>query len=251
MPDDSLLIQLSAFADGELDEQARREAELRLASDPELKRQLEVFKRLDRAASAVPVPQLARTGSASPVLAGAQQPAGLWGNIAERTVKVTDADLRTWRRLETAAQAAPELDASKYQSVWQAIAQRIAAEAPAVPERRFEAVWQGVQAGMQASRTKEASARVVRVDFAASRRRWRLTLAACAAVAAMVFGAFMLSVQPHAEDTLAMEIPEAAEDDDYQVHVKYVAGQDEPIVCFLPKTAENQPQPKGWRWLPY
>jgi hypothetical protein len=67
----------------------------------------------------------------------------------------------------------------------------------------------------------------------------------------MVFGAFMLSVEPRGEDSLAMEIPEAADGDDYQVHVKYVAGQREPIVCFLPKAAAPKPQTKGWRWLPY
>src|SRR5438067_1501170 len=58
MLNDKLLIELSAYADGELGADRARALEEKLRADPALRREVELFKRFDVTAAAIPVPQV-------------------------------------------------------------------------------------------------------------------------------------------------------------------------------------------------
>ncbi|HYF49208.1 MAG TPA: zf-HC2 domain-containing protein [Planctomycetota bacterium] len=106
MADEQLLIQLSAYLDGELPAAERAAFEATLASDPDLRKQLDSFRKLTAEAAALPVPQPAE-----------------WQDLSGRT---TDRDRSIETRLADAARTIPipEVSVERLQRAWQNIARR-------------------------------------------------------------------------------------------------------------------------------
>lgn len=135
--DERLLIQLSAYADGEVDPRTRAELEQQLAQRPEWRAALAHFKQLDVTAAALPVPDLtARFASRllSPVALARDLDAPLPSVLAAQLSRV------------------PELPAQRFDAVWKAIAQRTVA--PSASDR--DAMQASARADGEAAATGDA-----------------------------------------------------------------------------------------------
>jgi len=236
--EDRRAMRLSAIHDGEENDQPEAQG----ADAEKLRR---IWARLDAAAAALPVPELKELAAEE-----------LFAEIAQRTVAVSAADQRAWTRLDqAAAEMTPEVAAETWDKVWAAIARRTLIAVPAVSEERWQGVWQGIQNRIEkskpAARAQAEAGKAVAVDFQRPHRHpWRWIIAAGVA-AALALVVMLPRSDPLPDEGVAMEIPEPL-DDRYQVSVKYVEGQKQPVLCFFLKDEPKaEPKPANWRWLPY
>jgi anti-sigma factor RsiW len=211
--DERLLIELSAYADGELDAAARAALEHDLAARPELRPLLAQFRRLDAAAAALPVPQI---------------DASVGWQMAPVPEQVA-------RRLDQAADAAvPTVPDGKYLQVWEQIAARtVLGGVPQVAGEQWDKIW------------RKVSQRTV---FQGSRRHWwlrRLVLAGASAAAALFFF-YLMWPATEPPGTVTMLMPEVL-DDRYQLQVHYLEGSTNPVVCFYLRSDEpGEEAPAAW-----
>jgi hypothetical protein len=252
-------IELSAFADGELKPATAHAVAGRLDADAASRRALAVYRKLDEAAARLPAPEL--SDAAARVC---------WRKIAEFTTALTAADRRAFARLDQAAAALPVAmpPVEAFERVRESILEQIArsgaevrdaqaavrgAEPPAVSAQQWDQVWQGIRrkAKLDAA-VPAAEARVVRADFSRARSFRGAFLAAASLAAAVLLGAFVFLLPRGGDDQVAvLEVPQAL-DGRYEVHVAYVDGQAEPVVCFFLKddTGAGEKNGQDWRWLP-
>ncbi|MFH0938012.1 MAG: zf-HC2 domain-containing protein [Planctomycetota bacterium] len=229
--DNALLVQLSAYADGELNAVERSAVEQQLAQCPELARNLALYKRLDWAVANIPQSQAVWAGEFSP---------------ADANVALESKYLKA-----IAALPAPMISPEKFDRVWQKIAQRTTATAPIVSAERWQDVWQDIQNQIKKAAFAQAASRpVVAVNFQRSRRHaWRWIIAASAAAVLALIVRFPHST-PSMDKLVALEIPDEPNDASYQVRVKFIKGQREPLVIFyrqeepspVPETTSEEPQ---------
>ena len=106
MAEEQILIQLSAFLDRELPPHERDTIEAALQHDAGLRRQLEILKKLNAGAAALPVPEVAA-----------------WQEVSGRT---TARDHKLERRLNAAAARilVPEVSEERMKTAWQNVARR-------------------------------------------------------------------------------------------------------------------------------
>ncbi|HYG73538.1 MAG TPA: hypothetical protein VEK08_00795 [Planctomycetota bacterium] len=228
-------------------------------------REAAIWRKLDDAAAQLPVPQMSELASRE-----------AWHTIAQQTVALTPAEKHLNERIDTAAMMlpVPMPNDEAFARRWSSVAEQVTAApagvkegidrgVPQVSQQRWNAVWKEI-----AGRTVQAKAaaaphapvhdmpatavkeKVTRIDFARPRRKsWNLM--AAASMAAMLMAAVLLFVSNKEETQVAMEIPEAL-DERYDVHVKYLEGQSEPVVCFFLKdeVANAENHLNEFRWLP-
>ena len=105
MLNDQLLMELSAFADGELDAAATPRLQQKLAARSDLQRELALLKRLDSAAAKLPVPSIPKklSGLCTSITAP---------NLNEKTVE----------RIAQTLSAVPTIPAERFDRVWCAVA---------------------------------------------------------------------------------------------------------------------------------
>lgn len=247
MNDNEREIELSAYADGEVDAVRAQAAAGRLAEDAALRRAVTCYARLDKAAAQLPAPELSGTASVQ-----------VWRTVAQRTTEVTAADRRAWARLEQAAAAlpAPAVGAEAWERVWAEVRPEAAslnaavreAEVPAVSAERWDKVWGGIRARTVDGADLKPQVSSLKPRVVSLRWRW---LAVASLAAAVLFG--LLVYMPHSGEgpQAALEVPEVL-DQSYRVQVKYVEGQASPVVCFYLKddTGLGDRKPENWRWLP-
>lgn len=248
--DDKLLSELSAYADGELDAAGAQALEARL-NDPALQRQIALYKKLDQAVAALPVPEIP-----------AAKAAAAWQQIAPYTVQLSAGERAVFARLDAATRElpVPQLSAAAFEQLWPRIAVRTvssekghaAAPAPAVSQERWDKTWAEIEKKIEShpkmrsvSERQTAQPAALTVDFRAqSRRRWGWV---AASVAAMVTLALLIGNAMQPEETeVAMEMPSVL-DERYQLQVEYVAGQEQPVITFLRTPDQHE---SGWHWLP-
>lgn len=229
--DERLLIQLSAWCDGELDGSARAELEREIAAHPEWLPELARYRRLDAAAAAIAIPE-----------PGAEKFTRLFA-------AATPAEMETWLRDHPFPEAAaielrrvPAVDSGRFSKIWTAIAARMAAPAapnaleaqsaqgvPEVDSEKWNRVWKGIQSNVAArtpAQTQSAPASNV-VRPRASAWRW----VAATGLAAVVAIGVMIHFYPFrsADET---ELPSGS-NDRYEVSIEYDRG--ESVVCYYLK----------------
>ena len=107
MANDDILILLSAYADRELHAADCKAVEARIAACPELRRELDIFGKLDSAVRALPVPSMVNAGVR-------------WRDLDAATAGLASLD----KRLNRVILAAPEISNQRFHSVWTAVAAR-------------------------------------------------------------------------------------------------------------------------------
>ena len=239
--DERLLIQLSAWCDGELDGSARTEFERQIAAHPEWLADIARYRRLDAvaAALAVPVPGAARF---------------------ERLFEaVSPADMEKWLRDHVLPEAiahelqnAPVVDQEQFAKMWAGIAgwtvapvtqggARNSIEAqsgegvPAIGAEKWNRVWNGIQSNVAArSPAKQASAVAAKVVRARA-RAWRW-IAATGLAAVVAIGVTIHFYPLHSSDEA--ELPSGS-NDRYEVSIEYDHG--ESVVCYYLKIDDTLP----------
>lgn len=256
-------MRLSALHDGKADGDGN-------SARPDNPRELKIYTRLDETARSLPVPELSALAARE-----------AWHNIAEQTVNLAPKDRRDFEKLDAAAATlpAPSVDA-RLEQLWESIAERayapdsvalggkrtaLPAEAvPAVSAEKWNAVWQNIQKKSQPAQqpavaVPAASAPAAKrttatpVEFQKNRgmrRRWPIVFSAAAALAVSAL-LFIFTSGDDGPTQSAMQVPEVL-DERYNVQVKYLEGQEEPVVCFFlkenDKLSENDLQ--SFQWLP-
>ncbi len=191
-----------------------------------------------------------------------------WHTIAQRTVNVPAAERRAWKHMDEAAAAlpAPTPPEKALEQAWRNVTERIAETAavrggvPAVKTEQWERVWQGVAektaprrealAAASSENTARNSGKAVAADFRPRQgHAWRWT-AAAGLVAALLLSLWIPWPAPPQNERVVMEIPEVR-DDRYQVQVKYIEGQANPVLCFFLKPDSDESSAGANRyWLP-
>ncbi len=170
MVNDELAIELSAYADGELSPARARELEARLNAEPALRRELELFGRMDREAAAIPVPQIGERLSSPAKLvsdskplnaklksAASEAPAvspqrfdALWKKISAQTVSPSEADRQSMMRSarfdgESSEAALQSSENAKEIAAWRKLDDTAAALAiPQMSDLAAREIWHGV-----------------------------------------------------------------------------------------------------------
>jgi hypothetical protein len=250
-------MRLSALYDGELSSEARDHAQQRSHSQ-EHKHNSRVWAKLDEGIRGLSVPQLDELTSRE-----------AWHTIAEQTINVSAGDRRDFEKFAAAAIAlpVPAVDA-KLDRLWESIAERVYAPGaaalvqneavPAVSGEKWNSVWQQIQSKTRAEKPVVVAAaaaaakpaNVTQMNFKARgfRKRWAFAFSAAAllAVSALLFVFSQQEEQP-----TAMQVPEAL-DERYNVQVKYLEGQSEPVVCFFLKDDDriDENNLQSFQWLP-
>jgi hypothetical protein len=249
--------QVMALDDGELNELPNLNAQ-----DDAHRRNWQI---LDRAAARIAAPRLdaARANEA-------------WQAVALDTFAVPEQTGAVVEMIEAAARAetVPEPAAELFAKVWNAVAQTFGSRrldlqhdpVPTVTPEKWNAVWSGVERVTSGARpgiapvSTQQLGSVVQGDFAAnartSRGAWHWGIAAAMGLAAATV-AIVLALGPRNEragdlvalnDTPApVRVPEIA-DDRYELELKYIGNQAQPVICFFLKD-EPAPASSPW-WLP-
>jgi len=110
MVNDELFMELSAYADGELGPERARVLEEKLRADPELRRELNQFQKMDLSTAAIPVPNV---------------DAKL--NAMAKSLRPQDSAPAVNEKLNAAARHAPVVSAQRFDAVWKKIAEQTVA----------------------------------------------------------------------------------------------------------------------------
>lgn len=153
MPHDELYIELSAYADGELGAEPARVLEEKLRAEPALRRELELYQKMDRSAAAIPVPQVEDKLNA---LAGAITPK-------------SDTQENTAARLLAAAREAPSVSEQRFNAVWQKLAAQTIAPPQADRDAMLRSAWADGEQKTTVAETQSREAELWRkLDHAAA-----------------------------------------------------------------------------------
>ena len=127
MADHETDIELSAYADGELDAAHAGAPAERANSDAAARRTIAFYRQLDEAAARLPVPAVDDAGARK-----------AWETVAQRTTQVSSAERRACARIEQAAATlpVPQLSEAAAASAWRNVAQRTT-EVSAADQRVF------------------------------------------------------------------------------------------------------------------
>ena len=160
MVNDELFMELSAYADGELGPERARALEEKLRANPELRRELNQFQKMDLSTAAIPVPNV---------------DAKL--NAMAKSLRPQDATLAANEKLNAAARHAPVVSAQRFDSVWKKIAAQTVAPVSADREAMLRsALADGEFDAAQTSSVPQS------VEFEREAKLWRKLDAATAAL---------------------------------------------------------------------
>lgn len=251
MIENEMEIQLSAYADGELPAAERQALETRLVNDPVLTRQLERIRALQTAARAETAPQVF------------ENEARAWPMVAARAFSFPG---EVAAKLNAAAKTeeCPVLSGEKARKVWKGIVGRalhsfpqdLFHNAPKVSDQNWSDAWKKISTRARIVKAEDLGAQASSLPARAGSPRtqeqarslrsqrnvfsiWGWTAGIATAAAAILV--FVLYAPPKPPDieaqgtSMAMAIPES-QDDRYGVMVKYVPGNDDPVVVMYEKT---------------
>lgn len=226
MLDERIIEKLSAYADGELDEQTSGEVKHALQKDAALRACLAQFRRLEGATAALPVPRMGESAGAV-----------VWKAVRARTVdgsgeELTPANLR---RVESALDEPPVISEDRWQQAWTHVRAQ-------TTDARLKPVDADLTPGPMRALENDAPAQVKR--SAAPIPLWRSLMALAAAAVLLIVATF--AVLQHDSTKLVHPVPPPQEqvatalDQRYFVMVQHVPGIEQPVVCFFLKEPDPE-----------